>query len=650
MRTPITRQTAVWAAPCRYVMRCRVRCQLLVLVFVLAAGCSAQRQASLDVEPTCPPCLDAYQQIEVPVEDVDCGCDPDACESDDCLATGPPVTISNFHDQAPWELTVDECVHMALANGRVMQRLGGVVTNSPQAAVTLYDQALTETSQGGVEAALSAFDAQFNSSLFFNHSERKFNNAFFGGGAAALTTDATAFRTDLSKTTAAGTSFAMRTQIDYNRNNSPVNRFGSAYDWVNLVEVRQPLWRGAGAAVNRIAGPNAVPGQYNGVLISRIRSDISLADFERSVRDLVRDVETAYWDLYFAYHDLDARLEARDAAREVWHNRKLRYDNEVGRPDEEAIARQQYYNFKAQSESALAGTGAGQPGVLGAERTLRRLLGLCPVDGRLIRPTSTPAIAPIVLDWDHSQSIAMRQRVELRRQKWFVKQRQLELLASRNLNQWRFDVVGQYGARGFGDNLFGSRSRPEGSAFEDLTNGDLNDWQVGFELGGAIGKRRGYVAVRNAELNLVRERVILKEQQRQIQHDLNAAFTEVDRAMTAIRTSINANIAIQEELEPKRKRVEEGQEEVFFLLDVQQRATVAASNVHRSIATYNQALLNYELTCGTLLQRYNIRLEEGPWEAGAVENAAIKSKRFAYRGPNDCDRDTCPVSAGKLAR
>ena len=38
----------------------------------------------------------------------------------------------------------------------------------------------------GEEAALSAFDAQFRSGLFFDHDERTFNNLFFGGGTASL--------------------------------------------------------------------------------------------------------------------------------------------------------------------------------------------------------------------------------------------------------------------------------------------------------------------------------------------------------------------------------------------------------------------------------------------------------------------------------
>jgi len=165
--------------------------------------------------------------------------------------------------------------------------------------------------------------------------------------------------------------------------------------------------QGRGVDFNRIAGPNAVPGQYDGVLIRRIRSDISLADFEISVRDLVRDVENAYWELYFAYRDLDTQLAARESARETWKNRKLRFESGLDRPDDEAQARQQYFNFDTQAKNALAGILNGQPGVLGAERNLRRLLGLSPSDGKLLRPSTDPVLAPVVFDWDQSQSTAL---------------------------------------------------------------------------------------------------------------------------------------------------------------------------------------------------------------------------------------------------
>ena len=63
--------------------------------------------------------------------------------------------------------------------------------------------------------------------------------------------------------------------------------------------------RGAGVDYNRIAGPNAAIGQYNGVLIARINMDVSLPDFERGIITFVTDVETSYWELLFVYHNLE---------------------------------------------------------------------------------------------------------------------------------------------------------------------------------------------------------------------------------------------------------------------------------------------------------------------------------------------------------
>jgi outer membrane protein TolC len=621
-----------------------LRVSFLILISIAAtwfAGCSHRsKNTNFAYDPSCGPCQTMLQQIEYP----DVKADP--CDDNQDIFTAVPVTISNFKESDFWDLTVEQCVELALANSDVLQKLGGVIVNSPQAARTLYDQAIFESSQQGAEAALSAFDAQVASSFNYIRTEQFAVTPF-----QSPINNSSAFRLGLTKQTAAGTSFGFRNLTDYNRiqlnqQNEQFNFLDSTYTTVNQFEVRQPLWRGFGTKVNRIAGPNPVPGQYNGVLIGRIQSDISLADFEAAVRDLIRDVEQNYWELYFAYRQLDTDLAARDSARETWENRKLRYENGIGRPDEEAQARQQYFNFQGAAQNTLTGVLNGAPGLLGSERNLRRLMGLPPTDGRIIKPVTDPALAPVVFDWEQSQQTALTRRVELRRQKWTVKQRELELCAARLLNKWRFDLVGQYGFKGFGDNLFGGGPPDQGGgAVNDFWNGDLDDWQLGFEMGGAIGNRTQYLAERNAELNLTRAKAILREQERQIMHDLNAAYIEVDRAHEVLKTSLNSRLAVQEELEPKQRRVIEGQDQVFFLLDAVQRAAAAERAAHRSIADYNQALLNYAYTTGSLLSRYNVTLTEGQWSEDAQENAFDKARRFVFSDRNK-PRDLYPVSMG----
>ena len=165
-----------------------------------------------------------------------------------------------------------------------------------------------------------------------------------------------------------------------------------------------------------------------------------------------------------------------------------------------------------------------------------------------------------------------------------------------------------------------------------MFSGDLDDWQLGVELNGAIGNRQGHVAIRNAELNVSRERALLEEQQRQLLLDLNAAYTEVDRALANVKVAVNNRIAAEEEIEPKRKRVEEGQDQVFFLLDAEQRLATSESNVHRAITDYNLALSNYELVTGGMLGRFNIQLTEGESSDGAQAAMQRKAGNFTQDG------------------
>ena len=379
---------------------------------LLVCGCHFRKQATNVAAPI--DCKSHFTQIEYAD-----ACDP-SCEDTSSVRTMPPPSLDEFYEQEPWLLTLEEAVELALSNSQVLQRLGGIVLQAPVGVTTVFDPAVIETDPFlSAEAALSEFDAQFLGNYNFDHRERGFVNplaAQFQGGISNIGV----YNTALSKTTATGSQFTLRNLTDYAFSNSPLNEIPSTWQTAMQAEWRQPLGRGFGTAVNRIAGPNALPGNYNGVLIGRIRGDVALADFEAAVRDLVFQVESAYWELYFAWRDLDVRTRTRESSRLIWNNRKQQYDAGLLRPDDEAQARQTYFGFAQQVVDAMSGNASGQTGVLGSERNLRRLLGLQNTDGRLIRPVTEPTIAPVLFDWDQAQEMALNERVELRRQKWIA--------------------------------------------------------------------------------------------------------------------------------------------------------------------------------------------------------------------------------------
>lgn len=580
---------------------------------------------------------------------------PDAADlgRPEALDSLPPRTPRSIETTEYWELPLEEAVQLALANSQTIRDLGGRVLTAPGAVSTVYDIALAETNpRTGPEAALSDFDAQFTTDLFFNRNERALNNLFFGGGTTALVQDQANFSAGITKRAATGTTYAFRNVTTYDRSNAPANRFPSAYETLFEGEVRQPLLQGAGIAFNRIAGPNATPGNYNGVLIARVNTDVRLADFELAVRDLVREVEVTYWQLYFAYRDLDAKIAQRDEALQVWNALKDRFDlGEVPREDE-ALAREQYFNAAAQVEDALSGTNTSglvvgtSSGVYTVERRLRFLLGLPINDDRLIRPGDEPVTAPVAFDWANSVTTAAWRRVELRRQKWTIRRREMELIAARNFRRARLDAVGLYRVRGFGDFLTGNTDRPNGSAFENLLTWDLQEYEAGFQFQTPIGNRIGHTAIRNAELQLARERAVLRDQELGIIEELSAAFAELDRSFAVSRALYNRRFAAHQRLVNVEAKYRAGEVLLEFLLDAQQQAADADSVFFRALVNYNLAVSGVHLRRGTLLEYFGIELSEGPWVPDADRSAAKQARRFRPSVLNYCLEHPPQLSAG----
>ena len=75
------------------------------------------------------------------------------------------------------------------------------------------------------------------------------------------------------------------------------------------------------------------------------------------MRDFVSNLENAYWDLYFAYRDLDTKIKARDEALETWRNINALHqaNRRGGETDKEAQAREQYFQFEEDVQNALVG-------------------------------------------------------------------------------------------------------------------------------------------------------------------------------------------------------------------------------------------------------------------------------------------------------
>ena len=543
---------------------------------------------------------------------------------------------SNLTPDRFQSMTLQESISQALGSSRIMRDLGVTVIRSPQSITTNLDPAIVYSDPKlGEEAALSAFDANMFASSFYENNDRGLNNQFFGVNGNFMQ-DLSTTQIGINKRSATGGLFSLRDVTVYDRNNQLSNRF-NPFSWDSYVEaqIRQPLLQGAGTEFNRIAGPGAAPGQLNGVLIARVRTDINLVEFERTVRDFVSDVENAYWDLYFAYRDLDARIEVRGIAEDTLRT-LAPSDTSVGKL---AQAQEQVDRFQSEvvdslngrvidgtrtNNGSVGGSFRGSGGIRVSERKLRLMIGLAINDGTLIHPSDKPTVAKIMHDWNSSIHDALTRREELRKQRWIVKQRELELIGHRNFLKPQLDMVSQYRMRGFGQDLVGPVS-----ATSSLFNGQYQEWQLGLEYQMPVGFRRANAAVRNSHLALVRESEVLREQERSVHYGLSNAINESKRAYDNLLLQEKRLTSIVTQLNAIDVRQEKGEKpELDVRLETHRRLLDARLRYHQSEVEYVLALRNVNVEKGTLLQYCNVWLNE---TAPSEEASSDSVKRIALQ-------------------
>jgi outer membrane protein TolC len=634
-------------AYCELQMR---RVALVILLALLSSGCTSNYHWRKTVANDTSVVNSISQKIDEP-----------QVEIMEAALSSAPITVRDrdrLESLTYLDLTLRQTLEIAMQNSQVLRELGGVALKNPDTISTKYNSALRETDpRYGMEAALSAFDAQLAATAYFNNKDQTFNNPFFSGGTNTFQQDLNDYSMELSKRTVTGSRLALRGISSYDANNAPSNTFRSAWDSYVEGEIRQPLLQGGGMEFNRIAGPGATPGVYNGLLIARVNNDISQTEFEVAVRDYVSNVVNAYWDLYFSYRDLDARTEAMKRSLVAWNQLKARAENDLESEARVALASEQYYRFKAEVDDALTGrvvqgtqnrngsTGGtlrGSSGVQVAERRLRLLVGMSINDDELVRPVEEPSEAEVIFYWDTVMQEALMRRPELRRQQLTIHKRQMELLAARNFLNPRLDTVGRYRFRGFGDDLLAQSG--QSSSVGNMADAKNQEWYVGLEYTVPLGYRKGHLAVSNAEMLLTRDRAILQAQEREVVHDLSNAIADAARAYEAVTNAenrLNAANSVLTAYETQEKN--DLDVDVDRQLDAQRRVVEAEIRYYQAKAEYAVALKNVHLEKGSLMGYTELHILDGVVPVIKEQVTVADSEVSGSESPSADTSDTASV-------
>ncbi len=631
---------------------------ITILASFCVVGCSPTRPMYLNDTGDLSYYIEQATEIEYP--------DVQTASLDEVTQAQRPITVVDPDFQSFYDLTLEQCVAIALQNAKVLRGYGtpglqgtrvspGVdgLVNGPAAAGTIFNVAIRESEPGligvpgqisgpsqvlsntnldvnqGVETALAEFDAQFTTSAFWATNDEPRNVAPVVGNPfdrSVFVQDRVQWQSEIAKKTANGTQIFFRNVNVYTNNNVPLvsdpppnTGFQNLASWYRTaleVEMRQPLLRGRGAFFQRMP-----------IVISRIGTDQELANLEAQLQNMVTNVEIRYWDLYCGYRNLDAAKIGRDAALKTW---RIVYDQFQGGADVDiqqvAQASEQYHFFESQVIDAYNS-------LLNAESSLRWLMGIASTDGRVIRPIDEAVMAPIEFDWCATLNEALCFRPELRLERWEIKKKELALAYSKNALLPELEVTGLYRWLGLGKNYVSNDNPalnfadPSSGAWNDLYGGDYQEFQLGVDYRMPIGFRRELSNVRNAQLKLVREIARVEDMELDVTRELSETFRALDANRRIMLASFNRwrDTTIEEEHFEEITRL--GLETLDVALDAQRRRSQAEIAFYTALCEYNKALALLHRRKGTTLAYNSICFAEGQWPGKAYQDAAENARR-----------------------
>ncbi len=646
------------------------------MALVLFTGCHPTQPFFIGERGDLAHYLDTAMKIEYP--DVQVGLIPEATLSME------PLSIDN-QDYEIIDLSLEDCISFALANTKLVRSVPGsslitadiataILSSPSQQLRTAYDPAITASTAspqplavdsngnrtlprgaarsnqvGGVEAALAEFDAQYSSFVGLNTTDRPRNTGQNIFTPVVFTGRDGTYQSALSKRLATGGVVTARAQTTYSQNNVQANSIArfvpSDFTQTLEMQIQHPLMRNRGTMINRIP-----------VVLARINEDISLLQYEESVRNAVKEVEVAYWDLYCAYWALETARTARDIAQHVWKVANERVKSSVTQPFAKSQAEAQLHQFQAQLAAAWGG--ANLPGfdngLTGKERRLRSLMGWPATDGRLIRPSDKPVVARVDYDWDSIRGETLLRNVDLRQQRWVVKQRELELISAKNQILPEVNVSALYRWLGVGDVWLRSQgSGPDfplpgsegSSAWESLMGGNYQEAGLRLELiPNAIGARNAHAYIRSAQLNLAREHAIMEEKEIASIAKLTDEVAVLATHFELMQLKLNQWAQEENGAQYWLDQFETGANALDLILDnllrAQERRARAQQEYYRAVCEYNKSIVMVHLLKGSLLEYDNVILHEGPWPEKAQWDAHERAReRDAARiMPNGASR------------
>jgi outer membrane protein TolC len=452
------------------------------------------------------------------------------------------------------------------------------------------------------------YDTLISSQFNKTFDRKQVGNALTGSSASAdIYQERHIFDASVQKRFTTGTLAELRATHQEFRTDLPFQGLKPEY-WAEIaLSLTQPLLRDFGIDVGTSM-----------IRISALNHEISTSEFRQNVMDVLFQVESIYWDLYYRIDDLDAKKRSLDRANKLVREFKIRIDAGTLAPIE---------IYQAEAEAALRSQEVivAQSLVQNAEDNLKAALNLYDDEAYWavrIRPKDKPPLKKIIPEITSSVQEAFEKRPDFKQAQLGVKAANIQIKYTKNQTLPRLDLIGSIGTTGLAgrpqdtSGVFGPffRSTPSpwkghwDSVYDGLADKDYYNYLIGVKIEFPLENRIAKSQFSKAKIQRMQALTNLKRRESSIITEVKDAIRQVTDSYKVIEAARTTVLFNQEKLKAQEKKFEVGMSTAYDLLSFQEDLAKAESSLAAAQAKYAQSLANYARVKGVLLEEKGLTL------------------------------------------
>jgi outer membrane protein len=506
----------------------------------------------------------------------------------------PPVRLEDFALTGKLELSLRSYLELVMANN----------TDITIQKVTI------ETQKNAITRAFSRFDPTLQGTFTATRSHSPASDVLAGAATVSQLSQPANF--SYQQTLQSGTQLNIGFLGSKFSTNSAFATFNPSLTARMTMGFTQPLLRNRGAYITRLP-----------VLIARSRLRAGEYDLRDQLLRLLSLAENAYWDVVEARENVAVQEQSLDLRTKALE--RAERELELG-----ALSPLDIYQPQADKASAEIQVSQARYRLAQVEDALRKQIGV-DLDPRfrtmpmVLTETVLPPTDTSAIDREGMVEKALAMRPDLRATLQRLETDDLSIKSASNALRPDLSLTGSYVSTGRGGTYYqrpieipdgGGGSIPGavipggiGDALDQLFRFNFPTYSFGLTLRLPIRDRAAKADFADAVVQKRLDALRARNLEQTIRLQVLNAISQVESSSEAVKLAIVARDLAQNQLDAEQKKYELGTTVLYFVLDAQNRLTIAQSRLLTESINYRRNLLNVLRVTGELLEERGVTIQ-----------------------------------------